>query len=141
MRKLLAVCVVAASALALSGCYASKKSSEYELDPNKRLYIEEGEFMSEAEANAQRERRGAKPVVESNYIFRVLPQDTYFYDEKNMPIEGNVKKASDYKEKRLWTRPKRFAPGEYGTGGGGASTPEPAAPSYDSYDDGYYGFE
>lgn len=106
MKKLIPLFLVLLVSVA---CSSSQKKDE-----NRKLYIEEGEYSAELEAQAQNERRGAKPVVESNYIFRVLPQDTYFYDEKNMPLDDGIKTASDYKTTdRLWKRPKRYKPGEY----------------------------
>ncbi|WP_424244978.1 hypothetical protein Dip510_000086 [Elusimicrobium posterum] len=108
MKKLIPVFLFI-FALAVTGCGASAQKT----DESKKLYIEEGEYDATLTAEAQNERRGAKPVVESNYIFRVLPKDTYFYNEKNIPIEDEVRTAGDYKAERLWKRPKRYKPGEY----------------------------
>ena len=105
MKKIFLLLTVIICVLAVNACRSNQEP--------KKLYIEEGEYESQLNKEAQVERRGAAPVIESNYIFRVLPRDTYFYDEKDMPIEDTVKKAADYKEKRLWERPRRYKPGEY----------------------------
>ncbi|MGB2578653.1 hypothetical protein AAIR98_000572 [Elusimicrobium simillimum] len=106
MKNLFSLFLVCACALFLAACSSSKKE-------NRTLYIEEGEYESQIEQEAQSERRAAPPVVESNYIFRVLPKETFYYDEKNMPLDDGLKSVSDYKESRLWKRPKRYMPGTY----------------------------
>lgn len=62
---------------------------------------------------AQRERRGVAPLVESDYIFRVMPEKgTYSFDEYNQ-VWTDEPKLADYKTtKRLWSKPKAFRPEE-----------------------------
>lgn len=64
-------------------------------------------------AQAQRERRGGSPLVESDYIFRVMPdKGTYSFDEYNQ-VWTDEPKSADYKNtKRLWAKPKAFKPEE-----------------------------
>lgn len=83
----------------------------------RRLYIEEGEYESDRNREAEGERREAPLIVESDYIYEVIPKDTYFFDNRNMPIDHEVRKDSDYKADRLWNRPKRFMQNT-GSGGG-----------------------
>ncbi len=58
---------------------------------------------------AQRERRGVAPLVESDYIFRVMPdKGTYSFDEYNQ-VWTDEPKLEDYKNtKRLWKKPQAF---------------------------------
>ena len=67
------------------------------------------ERARQVEIDSQRERRAQPPLVESNYIFRVMPENknVYSYDEYAQ-VWTDEPKAKDYKEaKRLWTKPKR----------------------------------
>ncbi len=70
-------------------------------------------------AQAQRERRGVAPLVESDYIFRVMPdKGTYSFDEYNQ-VWTDDPKLADYKNtKRLWTKPKAFKPEEVASDSG-----------------------
>ncbi len=129
MKKILLLVFVLTAFL---GACRSTSTTE-DSQPSKRLYIEDGEYDGDAAADIQRERRGAPPVVESNYIFRVLPKDTYFYNEKNMPMHGGEAatasdggvvsaETSDYKEPYLWNKAKRYMGNEVhpaNTGGSG----------------------
>ena len=60
---------------------------------------------------AQKERRGGAPIVESNYIFNVMPdKGTYSFDEYNQ-VWNDEPKLKEYQEKkRLWIKPKAFKP-------------------------------
>ncbi len=88
---------------------------------------------------AQKERRAEAPLVESNYIFQVMPdKGTYSFDEYNQVVTDDPK-SDDYSQtKRLWNKPKRIKPDTYaeesapaeGEGSGDAE----AAPSSDSGD-------
>ena len=71
----------------------------------------ENERALEVAEAAQKERRGSAPFVESNYIFKVMPdKGTYSFDEYNQ-VWVDEPKLKDYKEtKRLWTKPKAFRP-------------------------------
>jgi hypothetical protein len=76
---------------------------------------------------AQRERRAQPPLVESNYIFQVMPdKGVYAYDEYNQ-VWTDEPKEKDYKAAtRLWTKPKRHK-GDYDAVA--ESSSEPAASS------------
>lgn len=78
---------------------------------------------------AQKERRGTAPIVESNYIFKVMPdKGTYSFDEYNQ-VWNDDPKLKEYKEKkRLWTKPKAFKPEQLESP---EETPEDA--SYEEY--------
>lgn len=115
------------------GCFtAADKQAE-----GRRLYIEEGEFdNSEELANIQRERRGAPPVVESNYIFRVTPKDTYFYNEKSEPIHGGAELTASsaveaglasYKDAYVVKKAVRYMGESYFGGDAGGGQAEAAA--------------
>jgi len=90
---------------------------------------------------AQKERRAQPPLVESNYIFQVLPdKGVYSFDEYNQVWTGEPKEK-DYKgAKRLWAKPKRHK-GEYDAAAEAAAAKpppapaKPAAPDYDEDDD------
>ncbi|GHT40361.1 hypothetical protein FACS189437_05820 [Bacteroidia bacterium] len=123
MKKLL---ILFLPVFALCACYSSGSRPAH----GKPLYIKEGEYEEAVNSSAESERRAAAPIVESDYIFRIQPQNSFYYDERSKPLEEPVIRASDYKNtKRLWTRPKRYMKDE------GSSQPPPpaeteATPSY-----------
>lgn len=122
MKKFLLIIL---ACMLVSGCYKNlNKSSKEDRGSSQKVYLDGAEYESELEANAQKERRGAKPVIESNYVFKVIPRDTYFFDENNMPVDDGYRKPADYKAKRLWERPKRYKEGEYAAEG---VEPQPAS--------------
>lgn len=108
MKKLLLL-------LPLILCACGQRSARNTYADAPVLYIEEGEYEYAHRNETVSERRGAAPVVESNYIFTVLPKDTYFFDEKNMPMHGpaNLQTVgapddADYKEPFLHKKAKRY---------------------------------
>ena len=86
---------------------------------------------------AQKERRAQPPLVESNYIFKIMPdKNVYSYDEYNQ-VWNEAPKEKDYKSaKRLWTKPKRHK-GDYEPAAE-ANTPDSAPETPDFPDDGDY---
>jgi len=130
------VLILAVLTLALTGCYNGAYSSgksktfsqqlaELETQPvpqdAKEEYASaasvtenEADRAMDVAAQAQKERRAEPPLVESNYIFNVIPDNgTYAFDEYNQVVTDDPK-AADYKaEKRLWTKPKRIKPDTY----------------------------
>jgi hypothetical protein len=99
------------------------------------------ERARQVEIDSQRERRAQAPLVESNYIFRVMPdrKNVYSYDEYNQ-VWTDEPKVKDYKEtKRLWNKPKRYE-GDVTTPAVSSSSPDASAPSDDfSYMDENWG--
>ena len=77
----------------------------------------EDERAAEVAAQAQAERRGSAPLVESNYIFKVKQdKSVYSYDQHNQ-VWTDQRPAKEYKEtKRLWEKPKRYAAATYYAG-------------------------
>lgn len=63
---------------------------------------------------AQAERRGAAPLIESNYIFKVKQdKGVYSYDQYNQ-VWTDKRSAKEYKEtKRLWEKPKKYEASKY----------------------------
>ena len=132
MRKLLFFIILPAF---FAGCYGGGTSSgnikertfneqiaELEKQPIPEDYENEmqgGALQSDVDraldvsAQAQRERRGVAPLVESDYIFRIMPdKGTYSFDEYNQ-VWTDDPKLEDYKNtKRLWSKPKAFKPEE-----------------------------
>jgi len=74
----------------------------------------EEERAAEVSAQAQAERRGEAPLIESNYIFKVKPDTSvYSYDQYNQ-VWTDARPAREYKEtKRLWEKPKKYAAATY----------------------------
>lgn len=72
------------------------------------------ERAAEVAAQAQAERRGEPPLIESNYIFRVKPaKSVYSYDQHNQ-VWKDERSSREYKEtKRLWEKPKKYAANQY----------------------------
>lgn len=132
MKKLLLFAIIPAF---FAGCYGGGSSSgnlkgktfneqiaELEKEPVPEDYDSsklpaalqnEADRAMEVSAEAQRERRGVAPLVESNYIFRVMPdKGTYSFDEYNQ-VWTDEPKLADYKNtKRLWKKPRAFKPEE-----------------------------
>ena len=94
------------------------------------------EREAEVALAAQKERRAQPPLIESNYIFQVMPdRGVYSFDEYNQVWTG-APQEKDYKdEKRLWTKPKRHK-GDY-EAPAKESASAPSKPSYYDEDDDY----
>ena len=72
------------------------------------------ERAADVAAQAQAERRGEAPLLESNYIFKVKQnKGVYSYDQHNQ-VWKDERTAREYKEtKRLWEKPKKYAATTY----------------------------
>lgn len=83
------------------------------------------ERAMEVAEEAQKERRGGAPIVESNYIFNVMPdKGTYSFDEYNQ-VWNDEPKLKEYQEKkRLWIKPKAFKPEQIESSDGGSESSE-----------------
>lgn len=118
--------------LAVAAC----ASTQQEQDPReqRKIYLTEEDYLEELGNQAEKERRAAQPVVESEYIFNNLPETdktVYFFDERQQPkVPGQPSEADYKKEKRLWNKPKRYSPEQYYGMQGEAES----APSEQAYD-------
>lgn len=119
-----------------SACNTNKQKQE---KYNRKIYLTEEDYLEDLTAEAVKERREAQPAAESEYIFNVQPEtqdNVYFFDERQRPkVPGQPSDADYKKEKRLWTKPRRYTPDEYygmqGDGASGGSSSEES--SYESY--------
>lgn len=94
----------------------------------KKIYLTKEDYLEDIGNVAEQDRREVQPNRESEYIFNVIPQATedtsvYFFDKHQQPKVPGQYTAQDYKnEKRLWRKPKRYAPAQYyGTQGDSGS--------------------
>ena len=85
---------------------------EMEKMPN-NLQTEE-DRAADVALEAQAERRGEPPLLESNYIFKVKQnKGVYSYDQHNQ-VWTDERSAREYKEtKRLWEKPKKYNASKY----------------------------
>ena len=102
----------------LAACSSASKR------PRHKLYLNEQDYLDDLGPSVQLERREAPAMVESDYIFNVVPETdkgVYIFDNRQQPkIPGEYRDADYRKEKRLWTKPKRYTPEQYyGMQGGG----------------------
>ena len=83
------------------------------------------ERAAEVAAQAQAERRGEPPLIESNYIFKVQQhKGVYSYDQHNQ-VWTDARTAKEYKDtKRLWEKPKKYEAGKYYGSSESSSTEE-----------------
>ncbi|MCI7044373.1 hypothetical protein [Candidatus Avelusimicrobium faecicola] len=127
MKTLSQVIALLLCAGLLAACTGNARKAKY----NRKIYLTEEDYLSDLAPQAERERREAPPVVESEYIFNLEPspdqKNIYFYDDRQQPQVPGVPNDGDYKkEKRLWQKPKRYAPGEYGAAPAESATEESA---------------
>lgn len=121
----------------LAACTSEQKKAKY----NRKIYLTQEDYLADLAPEAQKDRREAPPVVESEYIFNLEPsqdqKNVYFYDDRQQPKVPGVPSDGDYKkEKRLWQKPKRYSPEEYYGMMGPAE--EESAPAEDVGADEYY---
>ncbi len=138
MKTLFRLSALLVCAGLLAACSSEQKKAKY----NRKIYLTEEDYLADLSPEAQKERREAPPVVESEYIFNLEPshdqKNIYFYDDRQQPQVPGVPNDGDYKkEKRLWQKPKRYAPGEYGYAPAEAATGE-ASMSEDVSEEEYY---
>ena len=98
----------------VSACNTNaKKKEKY----NRKIYLTEEDYLEDLSQEAAKERRETPPVVESEYIFNATPETekaVYFFDDRQQPKVPGQPSEADYKrEKRLWTKPKRYTPEQY----------------------------
>ena len=123
----------------LAACSGTRQTDEAEYN-RRKIYLTEEDYAEEI-GDLQEQRRETQPLVESEYIFNAVPQtdpSIYFFDDRQQPKIPGEPSAADYKrEKRLWTKPKRYTPEQYygmqGEGEAGSSGSSSEA-SYDSFD-------
>ncbi len=130
----LLILILGVSFLAACNKANTQKSERYQ----RKIYLTEEDYLEDLDKEAAKERREAQPVVESEYIFNSVPQTEkaiYFFDERQQPKVPGQPSDADYKrEKRLWTKPKRYTPEEYyGMQGSTETTTESSSSaSYDT---------
>ncbi len=131
--KTIAKCLILLLAVSfITACNTNaKKKEKY----NRKIYLTEEDYLEDLGQEAVKERRETPPVVESEYIFNAVPETdkaVYFFDERQQPKVPGQPSDTDYKrEKRLWTKPKRYTPEEYYGMQGPAET-ESSSSSYES---------
>jgi hypothetical protein len=122
----------------ISACNTNEKKKE---KYNRKIYLTQEDYLEDLSEEAALERREAPATAESGYIFNSQPEtqeNVYFFDERQQPKVPGQPVASDYKkEKRLWTKPRRYTPDEYYgmQGGGDSSSSSSEESSYSSYSD------
>ena len=136
MKTLFKLTVFLLCAGLLAACTSNQRKAQY----NRNIYLTEEDYLADLSPEAQKSRREAPPVVESEYIFNLEPapdeKNIYFYDDRQQPQVPGVPNDGDYKkEKRLWQKPKRYSPEQYY---GMAAPAEEAAPMEDVGADEYY---
>jgi len=98
----------------LAACVHTKSQEEY---ARRKIYLTEQDYLDDLSKEAAKERREAAPLVESEYVFNVIPETdkgVYFFDSRQRPKIPGEPFAAEYKqEKRLWEKPKRYTPEEY----------------------------
>ena len=139
MKQTICLFVLAALCVGISACSSNKKSEPVY---RKKIYLTEQDYLDDLGEKPYMERRQAKPNPESNYVFNVQPEtqkNVYFFDERVRPMIPGVPTERDYKNtKRLWQKPRRYAPEQY-YGEGGSSGDAAAENSDDNssyYDEG-----
>jgi len=144
MKKILQITSLFLCALVPLACQSdAQKKEKY---ANRKIYLTEQDYMNDLSRNAAAERRETPPNVESEYVFNAKPEtekEVYFFDQRQQPKVPGQPSESDYKkEKRLWTKPKRYSPNEYyggqeaGGGGQGGDSGSSSETSY-NYDEEY----
>ncbi len=115
----------------LAACAHQKSQEEY---ARRKIYLTEQDYLDDLGEEAVKERREAAPLVESEYVFNVIPETdkgVYFFDERQRPkIPGQPSDAEYKREKRLWEKPKRYTPEEYYGMQGEDTSSESSSESY-----------
>ena len=122
----------------VSACNTNaKKKEKY----NRKIYLTEEDYLEDLGQEAVKERSETPPVVESEYIFNAVPETekaVYFFDERQQPKVPGQPSNADYKrEKRLWTKPKRYTAEQYYGMQGPAEESNNSSSSYESSYDSY----
>jgi len=136
MKHMICLAVLVGLCGGLMGCASASQENSQEPYYRKKIYLTEEDYLEDM-GDVEAERREAKPRIESEYIFNVVPEtqkNVYFFDERVRPIIPGIPTDREYKNtKRLWKKPRRYAPGEY-YGEGGESSGG-AAESSSAYED------
>ena len=133
MKTFAQIAVLFLSAGLLAACSSAGKQDDFN---RRKIYLTQEDYMEDMKNETVQERRTAQPLVESEYIFNAIPETdkgVYFFDERRQPkIPGQPSEADYKREKRLWTKPKRYTPEEYyGMQGDNSSGSSSEQPSYD----------
>ena len=118
-------------------CLAACSSLTKERDDfnRRKIYLSEEDYLEDYRNEEAKDRRVAQPLVESDYIFNTVPETdkgVYFFDRRRQPKVPGQPSDMDYKrEKRLWTKPKRYTPDEYYGMQGESSSSSSEETSYD----------
>lgn len=132
MKKLSICLIFVLCAGLMAACNTNQKKKE---KYNRKIYLTEEDYMEDLSKEAAKERRETAPNIESEYIFNVGPEQDktiYFFDDRQQPkVPGQPSDADYKKEKRLWSKPKRYTPEEYyGLQGSAESSSEESSNSY-----------
>ena len=132
MKKLSICLIFVLCAGLMAACKTNQKKKE---KYNRKIYLTEEDYMEDLSKEAAKERRETAPNIESEYIFNVGPEQDktiYFFDDRQQPkVPGQPSDADYKKEKRLWSKPKRYTPEEYyGMQGSAESSSEESSNSY-----------
>ena len=76
MKTLFKLTVFLLCAGLLAACTSNQRKAQY----NRKIYLTEEDYLADLSPEAQKARREAPPVVESEYIFNLEPSP----DEKNI---------------------------------------------------------
>ena len=116
-----------------------EKEPPQQVEPSSNIAFQTAaDREAEVAIAAQKERRAQPPLVESNYIFQVMPdKGVYSYDEYGQ-VWNEAPKEKDYKAaKRLWSKPARHR-GDYVAPA--APSAAPADAGFSEADDGDWGY-
>ena len=132
MKKLSICLIFVLCAGLMAACNTNQKKKE---KYNRKIYLTEEDYMEDLSKEAAKERRETAPNIESEYIFNVGPEQDktiYFFDDRQQPkVPGQPSDADYKKEKRLWSKPKRYTPEEYyGMQGSSETSTEDTSNSY-----------
>ncbi|WP_428054342.1 hypothetical protein [Candidatus Avelusimicrobium stercoris] len=132
MKKLSICLIFVLCAGLMAACNTNQKKKE---KYNRKIYLTEEDYMEDLSKEAAKERRETAPNIESEYIFNVGPEldkTIYFFDDRQQPkVPGQPSDADYKKEKRLWSKPKRYTPEQYyGMQGSAESSSEESSNSY-----------
>ena len=137
MKHFICLLVLMGLCAAITACSSNKKSEPIY---RKKIYLTEQDYLDDLGEKPYMERRQAKPNPESNYVFNIQPEtqkNVYFFDERVRPMVPGVPTDREYKNtKRLWNKPRRYAPEQYyGEESGGDNNAGASEDSSSSYDD------
>ncbi len=134
--RLLSICLCVG---AVAACTSHTREDEFS---RRKIYLTQEDYLEDLTEEAAKERREAPGAEESDYIFNVRPlvsDNVYFFDERQQPKVPGQPAVTEYKkEKRLWTKPRRYAPDEYYGSQEDSSSGGKSSSSEESYSSAYY---